>query len=110
MPLKIRETKTVHFVDWHAFNEFIEAEFGHPFEIVADQETSNDSSLSFSVTGKRFNPDTKEYEPGITDYDREDVEEFRETGSYYFLASRLLEYLCVEGKIEPGEYLIEVCW
>jgi hypothetical protein len=87
-----------------------QSEFGQEFNFVADQECSNDSDHSFNVTGKRFNAETKEYEPGIGDYDRKEVEAFRETGNYYFLASTLLEYLCVEGKVEPGEYLIEVCW
>lgn len=100
MPLKIR-TVTTHRVDCYDLDAFINASYpgGKPFNFVADQEAGNDSSHTFTVsTGV------------LDDYDQGKVNAFAAGKGGGFLASALLNDMCVQGLIPAGYYTIEVCW
>jgi hypothetical protein len=68
---------------------------GPEYVCVAAEEWSNDSDHHFSVEAA----EPSEY----------DMEEFK-TGSYSFCTGTILDWMCFDGKIEPGEYNVSVCW
>ena len=92
--------KVVISVDEHNLSTFIRNEFNQPsFEFVADWEANNDSEYSINVHKEELdNEQIKE----VLDFVRHNKGD-RITGL-------LLQQLCVEGKIDEGEYLIQVCW
>lgn len=95
----LNATRRVMFeVDWHDLEEAINKHYGKDYEFVPDIECGNDSSHDFRVDGK------------VNQYDQERLDEFKETGDYNFLAGTLLNDLCRQGLIEPGDYLVQVCW
>jgi len=63
---------------------------------VANQEANNDSIYRFNATGE------------IEDYDKEGAEEIR--NGHIENNDLLFDVLCADGYIEPGEYLVDVCW
>ena len=91
--------KQVIEVEHDEFENKIKKFYGvKEFSFVADQESGNDTIHEFSVS----NP---------PDYvDEEGVEKLRETGEYCFLSESLLNDMCEKGEIEPGDYIISVCW
>lgn len=110
-PLKA-EKRVVFMVDAYDLGAFIEQELGKPIEIPAALESGNDTSHEFTVkTDNHFNMETKKYEYGLDKWDTEDVENFLSTGAYSFSTpSNLMNYLCMEGKLEAGEYVVRVSW
>lgn len=81
-------------MDYHEFDELVKEKYGIETEFVANQEANNDSEYSFNVDGK------------LSDYQREDWEE----KNFQYGNGLLLNKLCEDGHIEPGKYLITVCW
>ena len=65
------------------------------YESVAEQEWNNDSNYSFTV------------EPNKPDED--DAEDIAE-GKLMWKLSVILDWMCLEGVIEKGDYLISVYW
>lgn len=70
------------------------------WSFVADQEMGNDSAKTFVIKGK---------EP-LDTYDAEKLTEFMANPINNWMTSRLLQDLVNRDKLEPGKYLIEVCW
>ena len=69
------------------------------FEMVCNGEWCNDSSHQFDVDGK------------IGQYEREDAAKFRKDGKPRGLSNAdVMNILCADGWLEPGAYLVEVCW
>ncbi len=69
------------------------------YEFVPMEECGNDSSHSFTVKGQ------------LDDSDLEEWEEFKRKNGYLaYQNSLVLNKLCADGFIEPGEYLVNVCW
>ncbi len=92
--------KTVIEMEYGELETLVKEALGQPFEFVPDQEASNDSTHSFSVDGS--DPD---------DYDQKKVDEFIKHGKWSnWLALPLMNTLCKMGKLEKGEYLVNVCW
>lgn len=77
-----------------------DAKFKMPhFEMVCNGEWCNDTSHQFDVDGK------------IGQYERKDAEKFRNDGKPRGLSNRdVMNILCADGWLEPGQYLVEVCW
>ena len=77
-----------------------DGEFKMPnFEMVANGEWYNDTCYQFTVNGK------------INEYDEDDAEEFRRSGKPGDLSNgAVLNILCADGWLEPGDYIVEVCW
>lgn len=65
----------------------------------AVQVSDNDTSHSFDVDGK------------LDEYDQKDVDEMLESNRIMtYRNQKVLNYLAKIGKIETGNYIIEVCW
>ncbi len=69
------------------------------FEFVAIEEAHNDSSYTFNITGK------------LDGFDKTEMEEMLATKKFDgWSTRRILDYLCSEGVIDKGDYLIDVSW
>lgn len=98
--VKMERLENVFLFEYNEFDNLVSDVYGQEYDFVADEELSNDSVRFYrDITGKE-----------IDDYDRKKVETFRETGEGSFLSRSLLEDLCSQGKIEPGNYLVSVSW
>lgn len=85
-------------VDYSDFEKEVKDAFGQDYSFVADVECGNDSSHQYTVDGK------------VYEDEEEDIEEFKSTGKYGYLAGTLLNKLAQMGRIERGDYIVEVCW
>ncbi len=73
--------------------------YGHGFEMVCNGEWSNDTSHQFDVA------------PVLDPYCKVDAAKFRKDGKPRGLSNGdMLNILCQDGWLEPGKYLVEVCW
>lgn len=71
------------------------------FSIIANEECSNDVSLSYLDISREK----------LDKFDEEELNNFIEQkGLPHISISTLLQDLCVKELIEPGDYLIYVCW
>lgn len=108
MPLKVK-TQTIHVVDYAELERLANEVYGrepqggsprqffNPYEFVAVEECSNDSDHAFTVTP---NPDDGEAEAMIR------------SGAAVPIYGNLtlLQCLCADGHIAPGNYLVKVSW
>lgn len=69
------------------------------WSFVADQECGNDSDHTFDVDGKLGKLDREEL-----------VEILKSKKQTQFRTELLLKDCCARGLIEPGQYLVAVCW
>ncbi len=76
--------------------------FSH-YEFVPVEECGNDSAHQFSVVGK----DDKWFY--FNDHE-EIMAKWKAGGHVMFSNGNILNELCVRGVIEPGEYVVTVCW
>ena len=90
--------KIVIEMKYDELEDMVKETWGHDWEFVSDQECSNDSSHEFSVDGE------------IDEWGQKEIDEFAKTGKGSFLARDLMNTLYKMGKLEKGEYLIQVCW
>lgn len=92
------KTQTSYSIDDKALEELLESVYNNiKIEVALDQ--SNDSTLSFNVTGQ-FNK-----------YDEIDLELFQNTNEQDYNTIRiLLNDMCRKNFIEPGLYLINISW
>ena len=99
MKLKHKQ-EIIRTVDAYDLEEFIKETLGLTYECIAVNEWRNDSSYKFHVK-----------EGDITE---KEVERYLDTGKdmygYELQMDDVLSVLTAEGHIEPGTYLIEVCW
>lgn len=104
-----RRERVVHFkIDYHVIDEIVHQYYGvggsenkyYPaYEFVAIQECSNDSCHEFDVDGV------------LDTCTKESAVEFRENGNPGNLSNYdILNILCKDGWLEPGTYLVKVCW
>lgn len=82
-------------MDYDEVDRIISDAYGINYEFVAFEEAHNDSSHTFLVEAEALN----EYDQ--SNLDRKD---------FRFMTQSLLCDLCHQGKIEAGNYLINVCW
>lgn len=93
------EKKTYLRVSYKDFDSFVESVYGCPFSVTASEEMRNDSVYSFNGID------------GIVDeYDEERIDSFLKGNEEMFIARILLNDLARKGHIEPGDYIINVCW
>ncbi len=101
------ETLTLTMIDWHVIDELVYDFYGHSddkfklphFEMVGNGSWCNDSSHQFNV------------EPKVDSYAKKDAEKFRKDGKPRGLCNaEVMNILCEDGWLEPGNYLVEVCW
>lgn len=82
-------------MDYDEVDRIISDAYGINYEFVASEEAHNDSSHALLV----------EAEP-LDEYDQSKLDR----KDFHFMARSLLCDLCYQGKIEAGNYLINVCW
>ncbi len=92
-------TKIIREVDYisldDAITEFLKSKgLDKRYESVAYEEWSNYESHSFSVQAKASEGEIKEIMEGKLHYKTQDI----------------LNWMCAEGKIEEGEYLVSINW
>jgi hypothetical protein len=98
-PILKSETETVIKVQYFDLEEFISQVTGHDYEVVASEEWSNDSQHRFFVDGI------------LQKYELKEWKKFKETGEAdCFFLRTILNGLCYDKKILPGNYLVTVCW
>ena len=92
------EKKVMISVDYNDLDRFIQDEFNLPnFELVADEELNNDTTKTFNVDAEEMNQ-------------KELVGILRGTKSTQYQTRQLLCQLCFEGKLEAGEYAVNISW
>lgn len=98
------QTKTIHSVDYNdldeAINEFLKEKgaIKTDFEIVAHHELMNDMSKEFSV-GK--------YNWAVpSESDKSEIL----NGKLGWQTNKILEWICSEGKIPAGDYVVDISW
>ena len=93
------ETETIHKVEYHELDSFIQAVTGHYFECVPNEEWGNDSQHRFDVDGD------------LSEYDQKEWDKFKKTGEQQLFGLRtVLDGLVKDGHLTAGVYLITVCW
>ena len=96
------EEKTFKVVDYHDLDKFINdnVRFSDPFECITSDAWDNYSYHRINVTGE------------LGEYELARMGDILDTGEWEGNneTSIILNYLCREGKLEAGEYLIEVFW
>jgi hypothetical protein len=99
--LRVR-TETIHEVDCFNLEQFVKEQYpdAKPYSFVADQECGNDSVHRFRVSKESL----------LQDYDRRRVEDFAAGKRVSGITGALLDDLCRRGLIEPGTYVVSVCW
>jgi hypothetical protein len=91
-------TRSTHYVDYSELQRYIKAVYGFEYPIVAAEETSNDTSLSYDIDGQ------------IESWDREDFAKLT-TGQWVPYRTRmLLNWMASEDRIPLGAYVVEICW
>lgn len=92
--------KTYNVVDYHEVEKAIQDFYGiDEFSVPCDLETSNDTNHSFTIDGK------------LDQYDLVDLAEFKkELKQTYWRTPLLMNDLCRNDIIPPGDYLISVSW
>jgi hypothetical protein len=96
---KLKAEKKVMFkVEEGDLTRFVQQVYDENYEFVAVEECGNDSSHTFSVTGI------------INEYDAGAAKTIRNGEVPTYRNGLLLDVLCADGYIEPGEYVVEVCW
>lgn len=96
--LKVK-TETVHKIDSYDLEEFIRKVTGHEYEVVVNEEWSNDSQHRFDVDGK------------LDQWSAPEWEAFKATGEAKCYRLRtILNGLIHDGHMDAGIYLVTVCW
>jgi hypothetical protein len=90
---------TAYQVDYYNLEDFIKSVYGKDYSFIQDQECGNDSSHEFHISKKK-----------LRKYDQKKLEEFANDGEYCFSADVIMGDLCHKGLIEPGHYIVKVCW
>lgn len=102
MNLLTGKSLTVKVVDYHTVDKVINEEFpslSQSYECLAEEEWGNDSEHLFYIDGE------------LDERDQKDVEETIRTGkTKMYRTQTLLNYLCSQGKIDKGDYLIRISW
>lgn len=107
-PIRVT-TKTVHEINYSDFEQLVTATFPQApddYSIVASEETSNDSTLSYDgIDGTHAH--------ALLPWDQEDFDKWGESksyGQYEPSPTYILNELVRLGKLPEGNYVIEVCW
>jgi hypothetical protein len=99
--LKKFERLEVIEVDYSDLNDLVHRVYGNKdYEFVADEEMNNDSTKLYRDVGRE----------GVDSYEEEKLEKFKKGGIETYITRTLLEDMCRSGHLEPGNYLISVCW
>ena len=96
--------KNVFLVEYCDMERFIDEEFGVGFEEKYEMATLEETS---NYTWKSFDVD----ENMTYEWDVESINEMLYTRKYKKYSTRvILNYLCRQNKLKPGQYLVDVSW
>ncbi len=100
MKLKTEQKITFH-VDYYDLEEFINHHYSPSIDFCfpADVESANDTSHTFELT----------FGDELSEWDLKKIEKFKQ-GKGSYVTATLLQDLCNRGLIDPGSYVINVCW
>lgn len=89
-------------IEYHELEEIVKRVYGATkYSFVATEECGNDSNHTFEVNEK---------EP-LDEFETEDIAEFIEKkGLKTYVNYTLFKDLVNRGELEPGQYLVNVCW
>jgi hypothetical protein len=88
-------------MDYSEFEEIVKRVYGvKDYSFVATEECGNDSSHTFEVTEKEE----------LDEWETADIAEFTEKGHKSYVNYTLFKDLIRRGELEPGQYLVNVCW
>jgi hypothetical protein len=98
-PLPVQQ-RNVFTVDYAALEVFITDSFMLDWEysIPADIESDNDTSYEVYVDGK------------VDEYDRGRIRNFLKNRTGIFMLDALMNYLCLRGRIQAGDYVVRISW
>lgn len=93
--------KEVFSADYRDIEELVQTHYGLDYwRFAEDTESGNDTSHEFNVA-----------RDAQSEWEKQDIQAFRESkGTKVYMAGRLLNDMCDAGLLEPGEYVIRVCW
>lgn len=106
MKLKPREEK-FFVIDAHDLNDFIHKTYPKMkyYQFHWAQKSQNDCSHTFKVQNNWDATDEPEQWEKM-----KNTKEDMHTDAYEYCNGMILNALCIEGYIQPGNYLIRVCW
>lgn len=100
-PVNPFQPETIYVASWRDFENLVHNFYGREeYDFVVDQEASNDSQHRFEVTPDDLN----------IEWEAEEIDKYKEKGEYSYSTEIFLADLCRAGVIQPGTYLITVCW
>ena len=94
--------KVINEMDYHDFERIVEAVYGQSYELVADVEASNYQAKTFDNITK----DAPRYRSNAS----AEIEKFKNTGHYFYLAATLLRDLVDNDYLPEGDYVINISW
>lgn len=90
----------VFCVDYRDFENTVLEIYRRTYSFISDMECGNDTEHLFSNINGDIGP-----------YDEEELIKWKDNKiPAFYLADSLLNDMCRNGHIEPGNYLILVCW
>src|SRR4051812_37358556 len=96
-------TKTIIDLDYrdvHKLEQLIKEYYVHEYEIVPQEEWSNDSEHTIDVSKKEE----------MDEYDAGDIEDFKKSGDGGYMIHRLMQDMVNNDVIPAGEYVLNICW
>jgi len=96
------EKKEIISTDYNELETLIKKEYGHLYEIMPSEEVG---SSQYAATYTQYVSKGK-----IDDYSAEEFDIFKSTGKGMFILSTILQDMCNQDLLEPGEYIIDVNW
>ncbi|KKM17789.1 hypothetical protein LCGC14_1672220 [marine sediment metagenome] len=92
--------KTVYEISYSDLETIIKTVYGHSVELVLEEEWGNDEKHDIIVGAGKLDK-----------WDLEILTDFKETGKgTYGITRILLEDMCSGELLDPGNYLISICW
>lgn len=102
---KIGKTVSVIELDYGDLEDLVNKVYGgkdkEEYSFVATEECGNDSDHKFpNISAAPFK----------NEWDQKDADELRSGKFPCYRNYTLLKALCQDGHLEPGDYLVRVCW
>lgn len=98
--LKKFEKFEVISVDYSDLEDLVQRVYSQPdYSFVSSEELGNDSQKLYKgIDGK------------LDKWEEDDIRSFRENGECNYKGNAILNDLCRNGYLQPGNYLIDICW
>ena len=97
------EKRTIIKVDYDDLEDYFEAVYGQAWCFCSSEEAQNDNVYEYDIGG--------EHSEEFDEWDKERFEMWVKEGKFWaFGTHSLMEEMCRNGLLEPGEYIIKVWW